>query len=221
VDLDGSSKLSESPKQGITGKGTVTLAFAALFAITLVTVHVIEPETNFGPISLYSLGPFGIVMRIGFVVLALAFFSMVAGLRGHVRPTTLYSVDLIMLSLAGAGLVTVGAFNTDAPGTAPTLSGLIHSSAANIWSICALVGIILFAVAFRQDGRSLAIGRLSRNLGITLMITYLGGFFVFGTYLAAVQPRLFFSLVVLWVCFIANQLRSGKLTSVAIVSSND
>ena len=128
---------------------------------------------------------------------------------------------MLVLSIAGAGLVTIGAFNTDAPGTSPTLSGLIHSSAANIWSICALVGILLFAVAFRQDGRSLAIGRLSRNLGITVMITYLGGFFIFGTYLAAVQPRLFFSLIVLWLCFIANQLRSRKLTSVAIVSSND
>jgi hypothetical protein len=214
-------ELSEPSKGGVKGQGTIILAFAVLFSITLVIAHIIEPETNFGPISLYSLGPFGIVMRIGFVFLALAFFSMVAGLRAHARPTTLYSVDLIMLSLAGAGLVTVGVFNTDAPGATPTLSGLIHSSAANIWSICALVGILLFAVAFRQEGRSLAIGRLSRNLGITIMITYLGGFFVFGTYLAPIQPRLFFSLVVLWVCFIANRLRSGKLTSAAIVSSND
>jgi hypothetical protein len=93
VDLDGGSKLSESPKQGATSKGTVTLAFAALFAITLVTVHVIEPETNFGPISLYSLGPFGIVIRIGFVVFALAFLSLIAGLRGRARPTILYNVE--------------------------------------------------------------------------------------------------------------------------------
>src|SRR5216684_4151379 len=176
---------------------------------------------NLGPLSLYSLGPYGIVMRTGFVVLGLAFFSLVAGLWSSARPTILYSVDMVVISIAGAGLVIIGAFNTDASGAAPTLSGLIHASAANVWSICAVVGILLFAVAFRQDGRSLAIGQLSRNLGITVMITYLGGFFVFGTYLAAVQPRLFFSLVVLWVCFIANQLRSGKLTSVAIVSSND
>jgi hypothetical protein len=176
---------------------------------------------NFGPLSLYSLGAYGIMMRTGFVVLGLAFFSLVAGLWGNAKPTVLYSFDMVVLSIAGAGLVTIGAFNTDAPGTAPTLSGLIHSSAANIWSICALVGILLFAVAFRQDGRSMAIGRLSRNLGIIIMINYLGGFFVYGTYLAAVQPRLFFSLVVLWLCFIANQLRSGKLTSVAIVPSND
>ncbi len=214
-------KLGESPKQEVKDKGSITLALASLFAIILVTVHVIEPETNFGPLSLYSLGPFGIVMRTGFVVLGLAFFSLVAGLGGRAKPTTLYRVDLIMLSSAGAGLVTIGAFNTDTPGTVPTLSGLIHSSAANIWSICALVGILLFAIAFRQDGKSLAIGRLSRNLGIAVMITYLGGFFVFGTYLAPLQPRLFFALVVLWVGFIANQLRSGTLTSVAIVSSND
>src|SRR6266849_7555033 len=167
--------MGKSSSQSDMWKGTITLSLAVLFAVVLVTVHVIEPETNFGPLSLYSLGPYGIVMRTGFVVLGLAFFSLVAGLWGSAKPTVLYSVDMVVLSIAGAGLVTIGAFNTDAPGTTPTLSGLLHSSAANIWSICALVGILLFAAAFRQDGRSLAIGRLSRNLGITVMITYLGG----------------------------------------------
>jgi hypothetical protein len=118
---------------------------------------------------------------------------------------------LIVLSIAGAGLVIVGVFNTDAIGTPSTLSGLIHSSAANAWSISAIVGILLFAMAFRQDGKSIAIGRLSRNLGIAAMITYLAGFLGLG----AVQPRLFFALVVLWMSLIANQLRSGKLTQLA------
>jgi hypothetical protein len=204
-------KLGESLKQGATGIGTIAVVFTSLFAVTLVTVHIIEPETNLGPVSLYSLGPFGFVMRMGFVVLGLAFFSIVAGLRGRARATTLYRVDLIMLSIAGAGLVTVGAFNTDAVGTPSTLSGLIHSSAANVWSISAIVGIFLFAMAFRQDGKSIAIGRLSRNLGIAAMITYLGGFLGLG----AVQPRLFFALVVLWLSLVANQLRSGKLTQLA------
>jgi len=213
--------LSEPSKGRVKAQGTVILTFAILFSITLVAVHIIEPEMNFGPLSLYSLGPDGIVMRTGFVLLGLAFFSLVAGLWGSARPTILYSTDIVVLSITGAGLVTIGAFNTDASGAPPTLFGLIHALAANVWSICAVVGILLFAVAFRQDGRSLSIGRLSRNLGIAAMITYLGGFFVFGTYLAAVQPRLFFSLVVLWVCLIANRLRSGKLTSVASASSND
>lgn len=199
--------------------GIITLAFASLFAITLVTVHIIERETNLSPISLYSLGPFGIVMRAGFVILGLAFLSIVVGLRGRARPTTLHRVDLLMLSIAGAGLVTIGAFNTDALGTAPTPSGLIHSSAANIWSISALVGILLFAVAFRQDGRSLAIGRLSRNLGIAVMVTYLGGFLELGTYFAAVQPRMFFALVVLWMSLVANRLRSGKLAELAVLDA--
>jgi len=212
--------LIEPSKGRVKAQGTVILTFAILFSITLVVVHIIEPEMNFGPLSLYSLGPDGIVMRTDFVLLGLAFFSLVAGLWGNARPTILFSIDTTMFSVAGAGLVTIGVFNTDAPGTSPTLSGLIHSSAANIWSICALIGILLFAVSFRQDG-SLSIGRLSRNLGIAAMITYLEGFFVFGTYLAPVQPRLFFLLVAVWLCFIAYQLRSGKLTNVVIVSGND
>ena len=208
--------MGETPTQGATVKGTIALAFTSLFAIALVTVHVIEPETNFGPVSLYSLGPFGFVMRTGFVVLGLAFFSIVAGLWGRARATTLYRVDLITLSIAGAGLVIVGAFNTDAIGTPSTLSGLIHTSAANVWSISASVGILLFAMAFRQDGKSIAIGRLSRSLGIAAMITYLGGFLGLG----AVQPRLFFALVVLWLSLVANQLRSGKLTKLAVLEAS-
>ena len=209
-------QLAETPTQGATVKGIVALAFTSLFAIALVTVHVIEPETNFGPVSLYSLGPFGFVMRTGFVVLGLAFFSIVAGLWGRARATTLYRVDLITLSIAGAGLVIVGAFNTDSIGTPSTLSGLIHTSAANVWSISASVGILLFAMAFRQDGKSIAIGRLSRSLGIAAMITYLGGFLGLG----AVQPRLFFALVVLWLSLVANQLRSGKLTKLAVLEAS-
>ena len=211
--------MAETPTQGATVKGIVALAFTSLFAIALVTVHVIEPETNFGPVSLYSLGPFGFVMRTGFVVLGLAFFSIVAGLRRRARATALYTTDLVMLSIAGAGLVVVGVFNTDTVGTPSTLSGLIHSSAANVWSISAIVGILLFAMAFRQDGKRIAIGRLSRNLGIAAMTTYLGGFLGLGADFAAVQPRLFFALVVLWMSLVANQLRSGKLTNLAVLEA--
>ena len=115
------SELSEPSKGRVKGQGTIILSFAILFSTTLVVVHIIEPETNFGPLSLYSLGPYGILMRSGFVVLGLAFFSLVAGLWGSARPTILCRVDMLMLSIAGAGLVTIGAFNTDAPGTSPTL----------------------------------------------------------------------------------------------------
>src|SRR2546422_435063 len=93
------SLLGESLGQRATVKGTIALAFTSMFAVTLVTVHVIEPETNLDPVSLYSLGPFGFVMRTGFVFLGLAFFSIVAGLRGRARATNLYSVDLIVLAI--------------------------------------------------------------------------------------------------------------------------
>src|SRR2546422_6703249 len=55
-------ELSEPSKRRVKGQGTITLASAILFSITLVAVHIIEPEMNFGPLSLYSVGPYGIVM---------------------------------------------------------------------------------------------------------------------------------------------------------------
>ena len=50
----------------VEGQGAIILALGILFSITLVVVHIIEPEMKFGPLSLYSLGPYGIVMRTGF-----------------------------------------------------------------------------------------------------------------------------------------------------------
>jgi len=107
----------------------------------------------------------------------------------------------------------ISLFNTDPVGTAPTVQGLIHSWSALAWSIAASAGIMLFALAFRQDGRPLAVGKRSRNLGIAAVAAFLLGFFGQGTYFAPIQPRLFFSTVVIWVLLIGTQLRLGRLAN--------
>src|SRR5437899_11732282 len=95
-------ELSEPSGRRVEGQGTVTLVLVLLFSITLVVVHIIEPGLNFGPLSLYSLGRYAIVMRTGFVLLGLATSSVVAALWACARPSTLYSVTMVLLSLAGA-----------------------------------------------------------------------------------------------------------------------
>ncbi len=191
--------------------GSIALVLVAVFVLALFTVHLIEPEMNFGPVSLYSLGPFGFVMRLGFLVLGIAFFALAWGLENLTSRNTPFYLDEVLLITAGIGLILVSLFNTDPVGTAPTVHGFIHSWSALAWSIAASVGILLFAMAFRQDGRPLAVGKRSRNLGIAAVAVFLLGFFGQGTYFAPVQPRLFFSIVVVWVLLMGTQLRLDRL----------
>ncbi len=41
-------ELSEPSKGRVKGQGTIILAFAILFSITMVVVHIVEPEMNCG-----------------------------------------------------------------------------------------------------------------------------------------------------------------------------
>jgi len=59
--------------------GSIALVLVAAFVVALFAVHLTEPEMNFGPVSLYSLGPFGLVMRLGFLALGAAFFALAWG----------------------------------------------------------------------------------------------------------------------------------------------
>lgn len=191
--------------------GSVAILLVAVFVLALFAVHLIEPENNFGPVSLYSLGPYGFVMQLGFLVLGVAFFALAWGLEDQTKHTALFYLDEALLLTAGSGLTLISLFNTDPIGTAPTVHGLIHSWSALAWSIAASVGMSLFAVAFRQDGRRLAIGKRSRNLGFAAVAVFLSGFLSYGTFFAPVQPRLFFSIVAVWVLLIGTQLRLGRL----------
>lgn len=204
---------------GVSLYRALVFAFAFTFAFCLVVVHFAEPEFNASPVSLYSLGAFGYLMKIGFVSLGLAFFSLIIGLLFESRNSNLYYADLAFFSISGIGLLLIGIFNTDAIGIATsTLGGMIHGSAAFAWSLACSVGILLFAPAFRRNGKSLRIGRWSRNLAIFLIATWFAGFFGQFSIILTVQPRLFYSLVLAWILLVGRQLRIGGMPIASAVS---
>ena len=191
--------------------GALALSLALSVGIMLVIMHVLEPEHNSDPVSLYSLGTFGFVMRVGFLLLGLAFFLLLLGLWYEARNTGPYYADLILFFISGLGLVLIGLFNTDAPGTtSPTNGGMIHSYAAITWSLACSIGILAFAVG-RLDCESLMVERWLRNLGVITPIVWFAGFFAQLSIMSTAQPRIFYSLVIAWMVLVANQLRAGGL----------
>ena len=103
------------------------LLFIVLFAV----LHLLKPDLDpsWRPISEYALGPFGWLMTIGFLTLAIACVSLVVAIASQVK-TWPGRVGLAGLGLAGLGFLIAGVFPTDPVTTAPedlTATGMLHT----------------------------------------------------------------------------------------------
>jgi hypothetical protein len=138
------------PVVGVTAAKACTGA-VALFIALVASLHVIEPE--FGPmwrfVSEYSNGPYGMVMKLAFFVLAFGCGAAMAALRPHVQ-TKPGRIGLFFLALTSVGLVMAGMFDQDSiTANVTTREGTLHA-------IATIIGIPGFALASLLLGSSLA-----------------------------------------------------------------
>src|SRR5947209_14131868 len=91
------------------------LAFAALggilyFVVAVVVLHVLRPELNpvNHAVSNYAIGSSGFLMISAFFTLALSEFALALGLARSLTGSRSAFISVLLLSLAGAGLVVTG-----------------------------------------------------------------------------------------------------------------
>lgn len=97
----------------------VTLIAAAAFAVSLATLHLVEPEYDptWRFVSEYALGRAGWLMTLAFVALAVTLLGAAVSILRHAR-TIPGRVGLAVIALAAIGLLIAAIFRTD-PMTTP------------------------------------------------------------------------------------------------------
>ncbi len=128
----------------------LAFAWAAIFLILLLSLHVFEPQFNpsWRMISEYELGQFGWMMQLGFFCLGLSCAAMLVALWRYVG-TRSGRVGLALLAAVGIIGAGAGIFITD-PITAPaTFNGNMHT-------VCGLIFIFGTPIAVTLTGLSLA-----------------------------------------------------------------
>lgn len=105
-------------------------------ALIIAVLHAIKPE--FAPswrfISEYSIGPYGWIMKVAFMVWAASCGALALALRREIR-TTLGNIGVGVLLLVAGSLVLAGLFNQDPVTAKPdesTTNGALHAIAALI-----------------------------------------------------------------------------------------
>lgn len=179
-----------------TNQNTATLAKVSLYAAGTVTfllllLHVIEAE--FDPtwrmVSEYANGEFGLVMRVTFLLTAVATFS-VAVMLNRVKGSKLAKAAAVSFFISTLGIVLAACFNQDALTTKElTFAGNMHAVATFLGIPGFAVGSLLGGLWLKRQGAGVA----AVIIGGATLATFLGMFtyiftgitkagFVAGTY---------------------------------------
>ena len=112
----------------------VSLAATAIFVLLLAALHIIKPELDpsWHFISEYAIGPYGWLMMLAFLCLALSCVSLLIAIRSQV-PTLAGKMGLVLLLITAVGMTVAGIFPTDPITTdreAMTRTGQLHELGA-------------------------------------------------------------------------------------------
>jgi hypothetical protein len=101
-------------------------------------------------ISELALGPSGWLQTANFLVTGLLLIAFALGLFMALEETMATRAAVILFILGGGGLLVLGFFPRDLPGSAPTVHGTIHNVAGN--SLLSLpVACLALGAAWRRD----------------------------------------------------------------------
>jgi hypothetical protein len=130
---------------------TACTVAVGVFVALVALLHVIEPQFNpmWRFVSEYSNGPYGMLMKLAFFIMAFGCAAAFVAIRPHVE-TKPARIGLFFLALSVIGLVMAGLFNQDA------ITSTVATREGNLHAIATILGIPGFVLASLFLGSSLA-----------------------------------------------------------------
>lgn len=182
------------------------------FVVAVVLLHALRPDLN--PIrravSNYAVGPFGLLMTSAFFMLALSEFALAQGFMRTLPTSKKTSISVLLLNLAGAGMVVTGIFQGDVKSLHPpgTITSLIHWIGAGVSFLSLMIAAFLLSGCFKTDMR----WQLFRHSAFILPVVTVFALAVFGMFTiigwVGIGERIYIATCVLWLLHASLQLRS-------------
>ena len=150
-------------------------AGVAVFAVSVLLLHVLQPELSprDEAVSYYVHGASGWLLTVGLLALGIGSLFLVGGLIRGVRGSGATSGRWLVATWAVCVLLG-GAFRADPPGhwsEPPSVSGMIHGSAAMIAFLALPAASLCLTRSFRRDSRWVTRARVLRVLAFAALIS--------------------------------------------------
>jgi hypothetical protein len=191
--------------------GTIGFAGAAYFAVTVVVLHFIQ--TDLDPIEIditkYGLGRFGWLLILAFLVVGVGTLALALGLRRSLVPGKGVATSVVLMALAGFGLLNYG-------GLHHIVSGLLeadHEAEATIHDLSGLllfftiiIGAFILRGVFARDARWQGLAAAMLWFALGLLVTFLLFFFL-PEEVPGVAQRVFVAVIMSWLAVIGWWMR--------------
>jgi hypothetical protein len=203
--------------------GTIGFAGAAYFVVTVVVLHFIQTDLDLIRalrsggrgggleilISKYGLGRFGWLLILAFLVVGVGTLALALGLRRSLVPGKGVATSVVLMALAGFGLLNYG-------GLHHIVSGLLeadHEAEATIHDLSGLllfftiiIGAFILRGVFARDARwqGLAAAALWFALGLLVAFSL---FFFLPEEVTGVAQRVFVAVIMSWLAVIGWWMR--------------
>jgi Protein of unknown function (DUF998) len=199
--------------------GTIGLVGVGLFAAALVTLHVLVPDLSVVDeyLSVYALGEYGWLMRVGPVVLGIGIIAVGLGLRATLAPGKRVTASWALIMLAGFGFIAAGLFETDpTAATEYTTAGAIHDLAGLVYSISLLIASWTLRGVFARDDGYRHLARAELWFAALLTVTFVVLWGGLGRAFVGIVQRVFVGLILAWLFVLAANVRRADTPARAI-----
>jgi len=175
-----------------------------LFTLFAILIQVLRPAVDplEATLSMYAVGPYGWLLTLGFLCLALAVVALALGIRRTLYTGARNETGILLLLLLALGVSIVATFPTDIPGANHTAAGWLHNVGAYLVFFSFPFVALSLSRVFGKDRRWRPVYRSSWILFLVysalLIITLLifEGFYATG-YFGAFQ-RCLILLILIW-----------------------
>jgi hypothetical protein len=149
-------------------------------------------------------------MTSAFIVLSVATWTLVIGLRRDLAKPAQSRVGLVFLGVFGIGLLVAATFPIDLEGAPQTLAGTIHRINGPLTFLSLVVGINLVSRKLKHDERWRPTHRIASVLALVMIPEFLaGGLAAARETGAGIAQRILVATFATWFLVIAIRLRSN------------
>jgi len=142
------------------------LAGTACFVASVLLLPLISEYTLIGDyISVLAIGRFGFVQTIAFLALGIGSLALAAGIRRTTRGSWGSLVGSVFFGISGVGTLIAAIFPIDGAMQPQTAAGTVHSLAALVTFVCAVLGMFVLTRTFKRAAPWQSYWRLSLVLG--------------------------------------------------------
>ena len=200
----------------VTWLALIAIGGIVYFFVAVVVLHFLRPEFNpvDHAVSNYAVGPYGYLMTAAFYALALSVFALALGLARSMVLTNQARLAVLLLNIAGVSMIVMAIFPGDVHALHPpaTITGVIHWTAAGVSFSSIMIAAFILSNCFKTDERWQAFQRSTQVLTIAMVV----GLLVYGVLALigwiGIGQRIYISMSLMWLVFMAVWLRSSVTT---------